>query len=185
MRFPIDVILVSTRWYAAYPLRYRHLEEMMPKRGVSVDHPKSTSGDPLPAPHREGGAQHKLPVGSSWRMDETYIKVKGIYKYRHRAVDRQSKTDDFLLAAKRDMAAAKCFFDKAMAASGTPDKVAMDRRAALTRQRSTSLTPASRFSSLYARSNTSTILLNRTIERVSAWPGPCWALSHSGPPAMC
>jgi putative transposase len=60
-------------------------------------------------------------------MDETYIEVNGIWKYLCRAVDKQGKTVDFLLTAKRDMAAAKRFFDKAMGANGDPDKVAMDK----------------------------------------------------------
>jgi putative transposase len=59
-------------------------------------------------------------------MDETNFKVKGVWKYLYRAVEKQGKTIDFLLTAKRDMAAAKRFFDKAMAANGDPDKVAMD-----------------------------------------------------------
>jgi putative transposase len=63
-------------------------------------------------------------------MDETYIKVKGIWKYLYRAVDKQGKTVGFLLTAKRDMAAAKRFFDKAMAANGDPDKVTMDKSGA-------------------------------------------------------
>ena len=62
-------------------------------------------------------------------MDATYIKVKGEWKYLHRAVDKQGKTVDFLLTAKRDMAAAKRFFDKAMEANGDPDKIAMDEAA--------------------------------------------------------
>ena len=74
--------------------------------------------------------KHKHPVGGSWRMDETYIKVKGVWKYLYRAVDKLGKTVDFLLAAKRDMAAARRFFDKAMGANGLPDKVAMDKSGA-------------------------------------------------------
>ena len=70
--------------------------------------------------------KRKRPVGGSWRMDETYIKVKGVWKYLYRAVDKQGKTVDFLLTAKRDRAAAKRLFDKAMTANGAPDKVAMD-----------------------------------------------------------
>jgi putative transposase len=63
-------------------------------------------------------------------MDETYIKVKGVWKYLYRAVDKHGKTVDFLLTAKRDMAAAKRFFDKAMGANGNPDKVAIDKSGA-------------------------------------------------------
>jgi putative transposase len=62
----------------------------------------------------------KRPVGGSWRMDETYIKVKGVWKYLYRAVDKQGKTVDFMLTAKRDMAAAKRFFDKALGAADAP-----------------------------------------------------------------
>jgi transposase-like protein len=74
--------------------------------------------------------KHKRPVGGIWRMDETYIKVKGIWKHLYRAVDKQGKTVDFLLTAKRDKAAAMRFFDKAMQANDVPDKVTMDKSCA-------------------------------------------------------
>jgi putative transposase len=131
MRFPIDVILVCIRWYAAYPLSYRHLEEMMEERGVSVDHSTINRWAIRFLPLIEKMARkHKRSVGGSSRMDETYIKVKGVWKYLYRAVDKKGKTVDFLLPAKRDMAAAKRFFDKAMGANGVPDKVAMDKSGA-------------------------------------------------------
>ena len=131
MRFPIDVILVCIRWYVAYPLSYRHLEEIMEERGVSVDHSSINRWAIRFLPLIEKMARkYKRPVGGSWRMDETYIKVKGVWKYLYRAVDKQGKTVDFLLTAKRDMAAAKRFFDKAMGANGDPDKVAMDKSGA-------------------------------------------------------
>jgi len=82
-------------------------------------------------PHIEKMARkHKRPVGGSRRMDETYIKVKGVWKYMYRAVDKEGKTVDFLLTAKRDMAAAKGFFDKAIGANGDPEKVAMGKSGA-------------------------------------------------------
>ena len=74
--------------------------------------------------------KHKRPVGGSWRMDETYIKVKGAWKYLYPAVDKEGKTVDFLLTARRDRAAALRFFDKAMQASGVPENVTMDRSGA-------------------------------------------------------
>ena len=131
MRFPVDVVLVCIRWYVAYSLSYRHLEEMMEERGVSVDHSSINRWAIRFLPLIEKLARkQKRPVGGSWRMDETYIKVKGVWKYLYRAVDKQGKTVDFLLTAKRDMAAAKRFFDKAMGANGDPDKVAMDKSGA-------------------------------------------------------
>ncbi|WP_332878006.1 IS6 family transposase [Massilia sp. S19_KUP03_FR1] len=124
MRFPIDVILVCIRWYAAYPLSYRHLEEMMEERGVSVDHSSINRWAIRFLPLIEKMARkHKRPV-------ETYIKVKGVWKYLYRAVDKQGKTVDFLLTSKRDMPAAKRFFDKAMGANGDPERVAMDKSGA-------------------------------------------------------
>ena len=131
MRFPIEVILVCIRWYVAYPLSYRRLEEMMEERVVSVNHSSINRWAIRFLPLVEKMARkNKRPVGRSWRMDETYIKVKGVWKYLYRAVDKEGKTVDFLLTAKRDMAAAKRFFDKAMGANGDPDKVAMDKSGA-------------------------------------------------------
>ena len=76
MRFPIDVILVCVRWYVAYPLSYRHLEEMMAERGVSVDHSSINRWAIRFLPLIEKMARkHKRPVGASWRMDETYMVI--------------------------------------------------------------------------------------------------------------
>ena len=131
MRFPIDVILVCIRWYAAYPLSYRQLEEMMEERGVFVDHSLINRWAIRFLPLLEKVfRQHKRPVGGSWRMDETYIKVKGAWKYLYRAVDKEGKTVDFLLTARRDKAAALRFFEKAMKASGVPVKVTIDKSGA-------------------------------------------------------
>ena len=78
MRFPIDIILVCIRWYAAYPLSYRHLEEMMMERGVFVDHSSINRWAIRFLPWLEKVfRKHKRQVSGSWRMDETYIKGKG------------------------------------------------------------------------------------------------------------
>src|SRR5680860_1321263 len=132
MRFPIEVILVCIRWYAAYPLSCRHLEEMMEERGVSVDHSTVSRWAIrfLPLLENIFRRKYKRPVGGSWRMDETYIKVKGTYKYLYRAVDKEGNTIDFLLTDKRDKAAAMRFFKKAINNNDMPEKVAMDKSGA-------------------------------------------------------
>jgi putative transposase len=131
MRFPIDIILVCIRWYAAYPLSYRHIEEMMEERGVFVDHSSINRWAVRFLPLLEKAfRKRKRPVGGSWRMDETYIKVKGVWKYLYRAVDKEGKTVDFLLTAKRDKVAANRFFEKAMRHNGDPEKVTMDKSGA-------------------------------------------------------
>ena len=123
---------MCVRWYAAYPLSYRHLEEMMEERGVFLDHSTINRWAIrfLPMLEKVFRRQYKRPVGLSWRMDETYVKVNGVWKYLYRAVDKEGKTVDFLLTAKRNKAAAKRFFEKAMNANGLPEKVTMDKSGA-------------------------------------------------------
>ena len=134
MRFPIDIILVCIHWYAAYPLSSHHLEEMMEEHGVFVDHSSINRWAirflPLLEKVFRKHKRDKRALGCSWRMDETYIKVKGVWKYLYRAVDKAGKTVDFLLTARRDKAAALRFFEKAMKASGVPEKVTMDKSGA-------------------------------------------------------
>ncbi|WP_446687020.1 IS6 family transposase [Paraburkholderia humisilvae] len=74
--------------------------------------------------------KHKRPVGKSWRMDETYIKVKGQWKYLYRAVDNEGNTVDFLLRAHRDKAAARRYFDRAIDRNGEPGTVTVDKSGA-------------------------------------------------------
>jgi len=131
MRFPLEIILVCVRWYAAYPLSCRHLEEMMEERAVTVDHSTVSRWAIRFLPLLEKiFRKYKRPVGGSWRMDETYIKVKGTYKYLYRAVNKEGNTIDFLLTDKRDKAAAMHFFKKAINNSDIPGKVAMDKSGA-------------------------------------------------------
>jgi len=131
VRFPTDVILVCIRWYAAYLLSYRHIEEIMEERGVTVDHSTINRWAIRFLPLIEKlSRKHKRQVGASWRMDETYIKIKGVWKYLYRAVDKEGKTVDFLLTADRDIAAAKRSFEKAIRVNGAPTKTAMDKSGA-------------------------------------------------------
>ncbi len=116
------------RWYAAYPLSYRHLEEMMQERGVFIDRSSINRCAIRFLPLlKKVFRKHQLPVFGGWRMDETHIKVKGQWKYLYRAVDKAGKTVDFLLTAKRDKAGAMRFFEKAIQATDVPETVAMDK----------------------------------------------------------
>ena len=100
----------------------------MEERGVFVDHASINRWAIRFLPLLEKAfRKNKRPVGGSWRMDETYIKVKGIWKYLYRAVDKQGQTVVFLLTEKCDKAAANRFFKKAMRENGDPDKVTMDK----------------------------------------------------------
>jgi len=129
--FPQDVILMSLRWYVAYPLSYRHVEELLEERGIRVDHATVNRWVVKYAPTLEAKFRKtKKPIGKSWRMDETYIKVKGQWTYYYRAVDKQNQTVDFFLSPTRDTRAAFAFFTKAMESSGQPEKVNMDKSGA-------------------------------------------------------
>jgi len=133
MHYPLEVMLICVRWYAAYPLSLRHIEELMAERGVFVDHATVHRWaikilPILTAVFR----RHKRPVGMSWRMDETYIKVGGQWKYLYRAVDRDGNTVDFLLRAHRDYAAARAFFERAIDQHGVPEKITIDKSGANT-----------------------------------------------------
>jgi putative transposase len=133
-RIEKDIILLCVRWYLAYPLSYRNLEEMMEERGVQVDYSNIYRWVQKFTPHLEAAFWNgkKRPVGSSWRMDKTYIKVKGQWKYLYRAVDRDGQTIDFLLTAHRDKKAALRFLKKAIRQHGLPNKITIDKSGANT-----------------------------------------------------
>jgi len=130
--FPPEVILMGVRWYLAYPLSTRHVEELMEERGVELDHSTVNRWVITYSPLLdEAFHRRKRPVWVSWRMDETYIKVKGEWKYLYRAVDTYGKTIDFLLTEHRDEQAAKRFLTKAIRRhGGVPAKITIDGSAA-------------------------------------------------------
>ena len=131
--FERDVILWGVRWYVAYPISYRQLEEMMQERGVEVDHSTLNRWVVKYVPLLDKQFRvRKRPVGSSWRMDETYVRIKGVWKYLYRAVDKAGATVDFLLTAKRDRKAALRFLRKAIGQNGTPEKITIDKSGANT-----------------------------------------------------
>lgn len=113
--FEPEIILLCLRWYLRYSLSYRDLEEMMVERGLSVDHTTIYRWVQYYAPILETKCRAKLkPTNDSWRVDETYIKVKGQWVYLYRAVDSNGNTIEFMLSPTRDGQAAKRFLRKAL-----------------------------------------------------------------------
>jgi putative transposase len=131
LHYPLDVILMCVRWYVAYPLSLRHIEEMVAERGICVDHSTVHRWALKLLPVLEKAFRcRKRSVGKSWRMDETYIRVKGDWKYLYRAVDKDGNTIDFLLRAHRDKTAARRYFEKSIAQNGVPETVTIDKSGA-------------------------------------------------------
>ena len=125
--FPQDIMLMGVRWYVAYPLSYRHVEELMEERGVPVDHATIQRWVVKYSPLlEEAFHRRKRSVWLSWRMDETYVKVKGEWRYLYRAVDKHGHTIDFLLTEHRDKEAALRFLKKAIRRNGLPETITID-----------------------------------------------------------
>ena len=129
--FPKSVILYAVFFYVRYGVSYRDLEEIMAERGVEIDHATLNRWVVKFSPLIAANAQaRKRPTAISWRMDETYIKVRGKWTYLYRAVDRDGQTLDFMLSERRDTAAARRFFKRAVGTSGVPDRIAIDKSGA-------------------------------------------------------
>jgi transposase-like protein len=129
--FQKDMILQSIRWYLAYSLSYRDIQELMQERGFSVDHSTINRWVIHYSPQLEAAFRRKKKrSGNRWRIDESYIKVKGQWKYYYRAVDKQGNTLDFLLSATRDIRAALRFLRKALKENGKPSLVNIDQSGA-------------------------------------------------------
>jgi len=113
--FEAEIILLCVRWYLRYSLSYRDLEEMMAERGLAVDHTTIYRWVQRYAPELEQRSRpHLKATNDSWRVDETYIKIKGTWTYLYRAVDSEGNTLEFLLSPTRDAEAAKRFLIKAL-----------------------------------------------------------------------
>jgi transposase-like protein len=131
--FEKEIILWGIRWYVAYPISYRQLEEMMQERGVLVDHSTLNRWVIKYAPEVEKQfRRHQRPVGRSWRLDEAYVKIKGKWAYLYRAVDKEGQTVDFLLTPQRDRAAAEAFLHKAIRNQGLPEEITIDQSGSTT-----------------------------------------------------
>ena len=128
-----EIVLLNVRWYLKYPLSYRNLKEMMIERGVQVDHSTIMRWVHQYSPEIEKKVRRYLrPTNDSWRVDETYVKVKGEWKYLYRAVDSTGNTVDFMLSEKRDRKGAKRFLKKALSSNHNqiPKVIAVDKNPA-------------------------------------------------------
>ena len=129
--FPKSIVFQCVFWYLRYALSYRDIEELMLERGVHVDHATIHRWVVKYTPIFEAEfRKKKKSVGNSWKMDETYIRIKGKWYYLYRAVDKEGNTIDFLLTAKRDKKAAKRFLIKAIENNGIPEKINIDKSGA-------------------------------------------------------
>jgi transposase-like protein len=133
-RFPPDVILLAVRWYLRYGLSYRDVEELLAERGVEVDHVTIYRWvqrfTPLVI---EAARPCRHSVGDCWFVDETYVKVAGVWRYVYRAVDQYGQVIDVLVSKRRNVAAATRFFEMMLAGRDRPREVTTDLAAPLLR----------------------------------------------------
>jgi transposase-like protein len=129
--FSYEIITLCVRWYVTYKLSYRDLAEMMAERHVDLAHTTIMRWVQRHVPEFEKRWRpYVRSVGMSWRIDETYIKVKGSWVYLYRGVDKDGQTIDFFLSERRDIAAAKRFLQQAIEKHGVPQKSTLDGYAA-------------------------------------------------------
>lgn len=125
--FDREIVVQCVRWYLDYKLSYRDLVAMMDERGVTLAHTTILRWVQHYSPEFQKRWQRfARTVGGSWRMDETYIRVKGAWMYLYRAVDKAGQTVDFFLSRHRDVNAAKAFLRKAMQGQRIPTKITLD-----------------------------------------------------------
>ena len=125
--FDRSVILLCVQWYLAYGLSLRDLEEMMAERGISVDHATVHRWVVHYSPELlERFYRRKRPVTDKWHMDETYIKVRGQWRYLYRAIDSNGDTVEFWFSERRNLTAAKRFLRKALKRHGRPERIVID-----------------------------------------------------------
>jgi transposase-like protein len=133
-RFPPEVITVAVRWYLRYGLSYRDVEELLAERGITVDHVTVYRWvQRFTAEFIEAARPCRHAPGDRWFVDGTYVKVAGQWTYLYRAVDQHGQVIDVLLSPRRDLAAARRFFTRALRAGTVPAEVTADRAPAYPR----------------------------------------------------
>jgi transposase, IS6 family len=133
-RFPREVIAVAVRWYLRYGLSYRDVEELLAERGVTVDHVTIYRWVQRFTPEFIEAARFRRHApGDRWFVDETYVKVAGRWTYLYRAIDQFGQVIDVLLSPRRDLAAARRFFARALRTGTVPAEVTTDRAPAYPR----------------------------------------------------
>ena len=133
-RFPPDVILLAVRWYLRYGLSYRDVAELLAERGVDVDHVTIYRWvqrfTPLVI---EAARPRRHSVGERWFVDETYVRVAGVWRYVYRAVDQYGQVIDVFVSKRRNVPAATKFFEMMLAGRERPTDVTTDLAAPLLR----------------------------------------------------
>jgi transposase, IS6 family len=127
-RFPREVIAVAVRWYLRYSLSYRDVEELLAERGITVDHVTIYRWvQRFTSEFIEAAGPCCHAPGDRWFADETYVKISGRWTYLYRAIDQHGQVIDVLLSERRDLAAARRFFTRALRAGTIPAEVTTDR----------------------------------------------------------
>ncbi|MFC3461448.1 IS6 family transposase [Massilia haematophila] len=126
--FEQEIIILCVRWYLRYKLSYRDLVEMMAERGLPIAHTTILRWVQRYAPEFDKRwSRFSAPAGTSWRVDETYVRIRGRWAYLYRAVDAAGKTVDFRLSPRRNVASVKAFFLKAVRSQGrSPETITLD-----------------------------------------------------------
>ena len=131
-RFPPEIIVLTVRWYLRYGLSYRDLEELLAERGIDVDHVTVYRWVQCFTPLLADAARPcRHSVGDHWFVDETYVKIAGVWRYVYRAVDQHGHIIDVFISPRHDTAAARRFFEAALGAHGEPVEVVTDQAPAL------------------------------------------------------
>ena len=133
-RFPPDVIMLAVRWYLRYGLSYRDVEELLAERGITVDHVTVYRWVQRFTPLLIDAARPcRHTPGDQWFVDETYLKVTGRWVYLYRAIDQFGQVIDVLVSERRDLAATRRFFTRALEHGPQPTEVTTDRAPAYPR----------------------------------------------------